>query len=466
MQKTNGREITVRIANDDMEAYVLLARVSNQESYTAEGVIEELYRNKVTTGIDADAIERMITEHRYGREILVATGTPPVDGVDGYYQFNFNDDFNTRPTIRPDGTVDYWSVHAVELVNEGQVIAKYYEPVLGKNGVAVTGKVLLAKPGRNLPPLTGRGFERSEDNCTYTATISGKIERNKNRIIISSIYEIPGNVDFKTGNIDFRGDVLVHGNVNPGSSIRASGSVTIEGIVEACTIEAGKDIILRGGVLGGYKAVIKSKGNIYAKFMEYATVECEGFLEASSALDCTIECHDKVFLSGAHASIIGGRVYGAKGIEADTFGSSREVRTEIQAGVRREVIAKVYELRNRFKEDVELIERITEVLKQFEEAAREKNLDVSQDSRRVALLRTRIARQAQVSKTREELSKLDELMEQAKGATVRAIREVYPGVRITIDAAATTIKDYHESVEFFKRMDNVVMVSIRHELVK
>ena len=65
------------------------------------------------------------------------------------------------------------------------------------------GRVIAAKKGKGVPPLVGRGFDKSVDGLTYTAAIDGKIERHKNRIIILPILEINGDVDVGTGNIDF-----------------------------------------------------------------------------------------------------------------------------------------------------------------------------------------------------------------------------------------------------------------------
>ena len=55
--------------------------------------------------------------------VHIAKGEPVVDGTDGYFDFNFDTEFNKKPKVNEDGTVDYWSIHAVEVVEEGQVIA-------------------------------------------------------------------------------------------------------------------------------------------------------------------------------------------------------------------------------------------------------------------------------------------------------------------------------------------------------
>ena len=201
----------VRISYDEMEAYLLLPTPAYEVPYKLDEVMDIIKLAGVKIGLDEAKITSMVQDGYYDRECIIARGIAPVNGVDATYDFNFDPDLNKKPTRREDGTVDYWSIHSVELVEEGQVIATYNEPVDGSNGMTVKGKLLIAKRGRPLPPLTGKGFERSEDNKTYTSLMDGKIEMKNNRILISQVHEVHGDVGLKTGNIDFRGDVVIHG---------------------------------------------------------------------------------------------------------------------------------------------------------------------------------------------------------------------------------------------------------------
>ena len=103
--------------------------------------------------------------------------------------------------------------------------------------------------------------------------MSGKIETQNDRVVILPVHELSGNADLSSGNIDFHGDVVIHGSVESGVIVKASGTITVDGIVEACTLEAGKDIILRSGMLGGNKASVKTKGSITAKFFEFTPLQ-------------------------------------------------------------------------------------------------------------------------------------------------------------------------------------------------
>lgn len=465
MEKENKRKPIVRISYNELEAYILLPMVSAEESYSVAEVMEALTKSNVRYGVDQDKILEIIKDRIFGREVLVATGTPVVDGKDAFFKYKFNTDFNKKPTVREDGSVDYWSIHAVEIVEEGQVIAIYNEPVDGENGMTVTGKVKVAKRGRPLPPLVGKGFERSEDGLIYTASVTGKIEMNKNRIMISTVYEVYGNVDLQTGNIDFRGDVIIHGNVTTGAKIKATGSITIDGTAEGCQLNAGKDIILRGGMIGGEKARIHARGNISAKFIEYSTVEAEGFIEATSAMNSTIVSYDKVFFNGRFASVVGGSVSGCAGIEANNFGNSTEIKTEICVGVHAKIRQRLRTLQMSIDDNHALVDKLNLGIQQFDEIAREKNIDGRNDERRVSLLRTRIAKQAEIASDSEELVRLNSIIERSRDAKVIVYNTVYPGVEVCINDSKAILKDEHSAVEFVERGENVVMMSIQHAMV-
>ena len=144
------REPVIRISSDRMEAFIMLPVVEEEQHYTVDGVLEAINRNGVIYGINCEIISDMVEKKILGREVLFAKGKPAVDGTDGYFDFYFDSDLNHRPTINSDGSVDYWSVHSVEVVKKGKTIAKYYEPVAGEDGIDVLGRTITARKGKGL----------------------------------------------------------------------------------------------------------------------------------------------------------------------------------------------------------------------------------------------------------------------------------------------------------------------------
>ena len=465
MEEITKKEPKVRISYDDMEAYLILPQPDWGETYKLSQVMSAIEFSGVKIGIDKDKVKAMVEEQYYDRECLIAKGIEAVDGVDAYFDFKFDVEFNKKPTLREDGTVDYWNIHAIETVEAGQVIAVYNEPVDGSNGMNIKGKLLTAKRGRPLPPLTGRGFERSADNKVYTATTAGKIEMQNNRIMITEVYEIFGDVGLETGNVDFRGDVIIHGNITAGAMVKSSGSITIDGTVEGCFIDANKDVIIRGGMLGAGKGEIRTRGSLHAKFLEYTRVTAEGLVETDSAINCHIDSNDKVYLRGKHASVVGGIIHAAKGVEAFNFGNEYGVKTEIFAGVNWEVKKQVAYHEDCVKEAQETIDKINLGLKQLEEIAAAQGLDMRNDPRKAALLRTKIVKQADLASHTQALKNMGRIVDAAHGASVKVLHNVYTGVTVGINDAVLQLKDNQQSVAFFERDGHIVMFSMKDQLV-
>lgn len=445
----------IRFSADEMEAYMLLPSPDEGEEYTVPYVMQALSERGINAGIDHEEIARMVVEEVFERELLIAKGAQPVDGVDGYFEYKFSTSFDNKPKVRPDGSVDYWSVHTIESVVAGQEIAIYHPPVEGEDGYNVKGKPIQAKKGRDQMPIKGKGFEIQPDGVTYVATVDGKIEMQNNRIVILPVYEISGNAEISLGNIDFRGDVVIHGGVEGGVTIRSTGSVTIDGVVEACTIEAGKDVILRSGMLGGNKASVKSKGNITAKFFEFTNIECDGDIQADVLMDCDVKCQGKVSMTGSRGSIIGGTLHAIQGVEVTSLGNDAEKKTEVMVGAGADVASRLRVLEKKIEATETNLQKIEGGLKQFDMLEAERGVSYANDPRRMQLLRIKIRDTATLANDKEESKKLRRLVEGSRGACVSVLQEVYPGVIIRIGDLRFDLRNVGKSIEFYRLSDKI-----------
>ena len=568
MAELTQQKPIIRITFDEMEAYMLLPEPEQGTGYTDAQIRQEMAARGITTGIDEQRISDMLEGHTYNAELLIAQGKKPVDGTDGYYEYKFDTNFDGKPKLLPDGSVDYWSVHSIESVTAGQVIAVYHPAVSGEDGMSVKGGLVPAKHGREQMPLKGKGFDRMDDEVTYTASMDGKIEMQNDRIVVLPVHEVSGNaelaegnIDFRgdivihgnvesgvsiratgsitidgvaeaviavyhpavsgedgmsvkgglvpakhgreqmplkgkgfdrmddevtytasmdgkiemqndrivvlpvhevsgnaelaEGNIDFRGDIVIHGNVESGVSIRATGSITIDGVAEACMLEAGKDIILRGGMLGGNKASVKTKGAITAKFFEFTNILCEGDLQADVLMDCSVICHGQIRLTGRKGSIIGGKVQAIRGLIATSLGNDAEKRTEIFVGAGIDVYSRLRVMEKKIEMTREELAKIEEGLEKFEILSKERGVSYTNDPRRTSLLRIKIKDSAMLASDEEEVRKLRILAESSRGACVSVIQEIYPGVIINMDELKLALKNMATGVEFYKLPDKI-----------
>lgn len=445
-----------RITYDEMEAFLVLP-MPKEDDYTLEEILAFLEMNQIRHGIEEETIKKMIREKIYNREVCIAVGTPVVDGIDGYFEYLFNNQFSKTPKIRPDGSVDYWSINMVEPVQKDQVVVVYHPPIEGENGMNVKGKPLPAKKGRGLPPLKGKGFTRQEDGVTYTANMDGKIDMENDRVVVSPVYEIFGNADLSVGNINFVGDVLVHGNVASGVTIKATGTVTVDGVVEAANIEANNDIVLRSGMVGGNKAMLTTKANLFAKFVEYTKIEVGGRIEADAFVGCDITCGEQILLNGGKSKIVGGEVYAVQGIVASVLGSPGEVKTFARVGVREEIVRRIHLLEKKVEVMQENLAKIEEGLRNFEKLEKERGVNYREDPRRVQLLRVKIQDTAAIAGDQTELESMRQEVDMAQNASVKVRKEVYPGVTIGIDELKISVLEEQNKVEFVKSFDKIIM---------
>ena len=455
MPASTNNKASVRISLDGMEAFLQVPVPDTGEEYTTQSLKTLLAQSGVKYGIIDSAIDDIVEHKLYNREYLVAKGIRPVDGIDGYYEYMFDLNRDKKPKIRKDGSVDYWSVNSIQAVTQGQVIAVYHPPIQGSDGKGVRGNDVLAKRGKEQSLLKGKGFSRSADNQTYVADMDGKIEMQNDRIVVLQIHEVNGDVDLMIGNIDFHGDVVVHGNVESGISIKATGSITIDGTVEACTLEAGKDIILRGGMLGGNKASIVTRGNVFAKFFENTMIQADGIVQADVFMNCKVISKEKVVLKGSHGSIIGGEINAVQGVESQGIGNEAERKTVVSAGAGSGINKKQAFLQKKTEATRAELDKIEAGLEQFKLLETQRGVSYASDPRRMALLRVRIRDMAVLAEDEAEMRKLQELSERARGASIIVNDKVYPGVVINIDSAKISINNIAANIEFYLLEDRI-----------
>lgn len=224
-----------------------------------EEVLSALRKRGVTNGIDREAVERAIRIPT-GEAVLVATGTEPEKGEDARIEACFQDgEYQEKSTNAL--WVDNFDYGLIASIEAGEVIARKIPAKPGKPGMDVTGRKLDPPGTRDVQLKAGPGAKLSAGGNEAIATINGRPMLRGSTASVITVYKVKGNVDKKTGNINFSGDVVVEGNVLDAMKVRAGGSVRIEGYTTHCRIEAGGDIIIGKNAVG---CVIKAGGaNVY-----------------------------------------------------------------------------------------------------------------------------------------------------------------------------------------------------------
>ncbi len=461
--------ITVTLSDDKMKAYLTLNKTPmfmDDEKPEASDILDALSAKNVVYGISQDTISKICDDPVFGREYEVAEGKKVKEGVTGEYEFFFNSNFSKQPKELPDGSVDYMSVKVIETVAKGDKIAVYRPAIQGEDGMNVLGKTLIAKKVRDLPPISGKGFTRSEDGNTYIADIAGKIEKpnGENKITISPVYEVNETVGIEIGDIEFAGDVIIHAGVTNGVKVQAKGNITIDGLVENCTITAFGDIVLLKGVKGSERTVINAKGNITAEYIEYSEITAGGDITADVIFKSEVKCDGLINLAGKRKSIVGGRISAVEGMRVGNVGNEFGVITEVNVGVsadRRQTLLiqekKVEALETHLNSVIDGLNKLDKILKHKNDPK------AKQDPRKVQLLRAKFHEEAVLMDETVKLSDMRNLLERGRRAKVFAEKKVYSGSTICVNGAKLIIKDTMEQVEFRFLKGKVIVDKLSNE---
>ena len=144
-----------------------------------------------------------------------------------------------QPVVNPFG------MHKVDSVSPGDLIAVKRPPKPGINGTDVFGKIVEAPQPQDLIIQAGDGVKLIHD--AVVATSHGrpqvtKIYNNTFEFWVVPTLVIEKDLDIGVGNIDYDGNVVIHGSVLEGFRVWATGEVQVGGNVTHGEIVAGSHV--------------------------------------------------------------------------------------------------------------------------------------------------------------------------------------------------------------------------------
>lgn len=338
--------IEVRVSENGMLAEIGIYPEEGEKIDVAS-IREALQLEGIQAGIEGSVIESMVKNEIYGEFIPVAKGKEVVNGIDGRYDYHFvTEEENKTPRIQEDGSVDY--TKAITNVNEGDLLAEYHPRTTGSYGYNVFATMIAPVNGVELPPLLCKSVRKEENK--YFAEKNGYVTMQGKTLMIMDVLDINGDVDQTVGDLDFNGDIRVHGSILSGMSVKAQGSVIVDGVIENAKVMAHKDILVGKGIHGQGETVIQAEGNLSANFIDHAMVSVDGDININYAVNSIIIAEGKVTAKGKHGSIVGGKVIATAGIEAERYGNDAEIPTKIYVGVSQKKQKQLQSCKKKLKE--------------------------------------------------------------------------------------------------------------------
>ncbi|TCK61720.1 DUF342 domain-containing protein [Seleniivibrio woodruffii] len=329
-EKSVSPAIEVAVSPDSLKAYLnVYPGINTQEIVSTDDIMGLLQQEMITVNVNREAINnivRLAGEGGISEKVLIAEGVEPISGKDANIILNF-EPVKNKPRILKNGKVDYKNVDNIRVVNEGDLLLTKKPATAGVRGLTVYNTELPAEPGVETEIYSGDGV-RSENNGTqFYAKSDGCVTFERNTLEVSPVYTVRGDVDYGTGNIVFNGSVYIKNDVLANFSVKAEKDIFVEGVCQDAELISGGNIVVRLGVRGEGKSVIKAKGDIFVGYVENALVEARGNIEIMKyAYNCRLRAGGSIEAVKDPGIIAGGEVTGfseIKMIQAGTVGNSR-----------------------------------------------------------------------------------------------------------------------------------------------
>ncbi len=459
MKPPSDEPIAIRVSDDEMKVYVTVQPPLDASVEINKGtVIEELKKIGVSHGIDEAAIDDIFTFGTYNVEVVVAKGTPASDGISARIEYKFRTSDDEKVEMKADefGNVDHRERSLIQSVEEGALLAIKIPSVPGQEGMTCLGKKLPAKEGRDVPLPIGENVKPTDDGLGVLATLSGQPVLRDGKISISAVYEVKGDVNYKTGNVNFKGTVIITGNVLSDFVVNASEDVEIYGNIEKAFIQAGGDVRVRGGMYGSNEGKILAGGSITIRSVESGILEAARNITLSqSARSSTLMAGEDIIVTNPKGSITGGRAVCGHHFDLANLGSPSFTETVIEIGMNPK-IKEVYDELNKKLEDHKVqLEKVTNNIKTLK--AKSDHLNEKEQELLKKLVPAFHKLRADIEADTAKVGFLREKMDKLSAGKCRVRGKTYPGVKIYSRNSTMAVRSEVNHSSFYEQNEQIIV---------
>ncbi len=437
-----NEEIIVKVTPGGLQASMTAPAGLSTEMFTPETL--ELLAKQADIPITqqvAQKLKEFVQAYGDGSKditFVFAEAVTPVHGDDGRIEWFEDYDPSGKKASADDNDkgTDHYAARMSTMVKAGTIVGIAHPPTPGEDGRNVSGHVINAKPGRPYPVKFDESLIIDADH-QIIAQLDGIILVRDGVAMVSEHLDIPGDVDFSTGRIDFQGSVNIGGSVKPGFSIKTTGNLDVHKLIEGTEIECEANFTAAGGIVGQGRGTLDVKGDVTVSHIADVKGVIGGALKVErEIIDCTLDIGGDLSIS--NGSIIGGELTVTGSLFAKTLGSGAWVATTILLGdvpvlriAQQNLAKKVLKLEsqvNRLVEQESMFEMSPRLTHQEKERITELEFEISEARNEVAA-------------AKKELRRIDEEIESRKRVDVHIGRTVHPQVVLRIGDTNVTFKD-------------------------
>ncbi|MCH7947515.1 MAG: DUF342 domain-containing protein [candidate division Zixibacteria bacterium] len=331
-EPTTATDFELKISEDKLEVVLSIDALTAAAADTADKIIEKLTEMGIDNLPELELIQTRLKETKYDgdqmQEIVIVRGKSSVMPVDGrlvwskdYFAEGYKIDLTTNK-------IDFREKVASPVVLEDDLIIKIIPPTPGEDGIDVYGKLIKVNPPAKAEIKVGPNLRWDEEVSGYRAAVSGRLRMPGASLEIQEVFSIDGDVGCKTGNIKHEGDIIIRGDVDSEYNVEATKTILVTGVIGACNITSGGDLIVNGGINSREDKKISVKGGVKAKYIMNTVLEAGGDVASEvEIVRCKVKAGGEVYCGGR---IVGGEIIAGTNITADIAGNDKNVLTLLE----------------------------------------------------------------------------------------------------------------------------------------
>lgn len=432
----------IKVTADKLTANLLLRDNVKEDlediEISKEKIVAFLQQQKITFGIRYDSIEKIVeTFPNVDFPIIIAEGIDKKDGIAGEITYHFD----TTTDVDRTENWDFRDVMRIPTVTEGEKLATIIPPTKGEEGTTVYGTKIRARPGKPAILRAGKNVTFNESNQSFFSDVQGQVSVINRRIHVLDVYEVNESISMKIGNIDFPGSVIIRGDVPTGFTIKASGDITIFGLVEAATIIASGSVTVSEGIAGLRTGTIEAGEDVNIGYVNQGIIRAKNDILVENSImhsECTAE--NNIICN--RGNIVGGILSAGGAIIANNIGNRMNTKTSLSFGMD----YKMFEKQTKLEENYETLRDQKEKLIMLKENYANidpKNID---SKTRITLLRLEYSFQnveKEMEKIEETLAEINATLGDVDRAYLKVKGTIYPNVTVSFGKYKRTIeKEY------------------------
>ncbi len=438
--KLDGR-VELSIEESGHTARVILHAPQNGGAQiTVDMVTDAIKRAGIDTGIDYDAIKRIVDHKVYEVPTCIARYVEPKKGQNGYINFRFDKEHKLKPRQNEFGIADYHELNAIVPIQKNDVIADIVMPTEGIPGKDIFGKEIPAEAGAQPKVSLGKNTLVTLDGLKIIAACDGHIIFGNGCFQVEECVTIKTDLDVSVGNINFLGDVHIKGNIMEGFRVNAGKNVRIDGSVFGGEVIAGKDVTVVGGVIN---SKITCDGNADIGFCENAEIFSKGNVSSKQFAFCDVFCYGALTAKGPKGVICGGKVTSMHDINAGVIGSVKYTPTEVYVGDGSVLFLRKREAEANLNESIRIFDMAVKnlaFLKQRKQAQGGVLTDAQQKQFRIET-QNKLFHSMRRTQIQEKLTQLEEDIKNKDNLSAICTGTIYPGSKFVINFLTLEISE-------------------------